>query len=112
MHEPPDTLGEPERELWTKTLEQFEFSDDASLALLRSALEAHQLGRECWEQIQQDGLTHKGRPHCLLITLRDSRKAFAALLRQLDLEPVERRSPGRPAARGPNLALLKPRHKP
>lgn len=108
LHEAPETLGEPERELWAKTVEQFEFSDDASLALLRSALEAHQLGRECWEQIQQEGLTHKGRPHVLLITLRDARKAFAAIMRQLDLEPVERRSPRRPPQRGAtNLSVLK-----
>lgn len=107
MRQPPETLGEPERELWAQTLDQFEFHDDASLALLRSALEAHELARTAWAQIQLDGLMVDGKPHPLLLALRDARKAFAAIMRQLDLEPAERRSPGRPAARGPNLSLLK-----
>jgi hypothetical protein len=110
MREAPETLGEPERELWDRTLEQFEFNDDASLALLRSALEAHQLARESWDRVQADGLMVKGRPHPLLLTLRDSRKAFGALLRQLDLEPVERRPPGRPPRyAGASLEVVKRR---
>jgi hypothetical protein len=96
-HKPPAHLGEIEARLWGKVMREFGIADAPGIALLTQALEAHQLARECREIIDSEGLMVGGKPHPLLVTLRDARKAFGAFMKQLnfDLEPLND-SPGRP----------------
>ena len=94
---PPAHLGALERDMWTNILRDYGISDRPGLALLTQALESHQLARECRETIDRDGLMPGGKPHALLVTLRDARKAFGVFVKQLnfDMEPLNDR-PGRP----------------
>lgn len=94
----PEHLGELERDLWVTITRDYALDDAPGLALLAQALEAHQLARECRETIDKEGLMIAGKPHPLLITLRDARKCFGVFLKQcnFDLEPLHGR-PGRPS---------------
>jgi hypothetical protein len=92
----PDTLQAPEQALWDAITREFDLGDASGRALLQAALEARQRARECRELIDRDGLLLDGKPHPLLVAERDARKAFAAIMRQLDLEPGTQRPVGRP----------------
>jgi P27 family predicted phage terminase small subunit len=88
---PPAHLGEPEQHLWTTTLADYAAATQMSLAVLRTALEAHQRARECREVIARDGMTLPARGgqlkvHPLLATERDARQAFLAGVKALGLE--------------------------
>lgn len=93
----PRHLDAPERRLWRDIGADFAAWDAASLATLRSALEAHQRMRQARESIDADGATFRDRfgqlrPHPLIAAERDARSAFLALLRALRLlEPGEDR---------------------
>ena len=72
----PEHLAPTEQRLWAETVAQFAVDDAPGLSLLTQACEAHQLARECRERIDLDGLMPGGKPHPLLLTLRDARKAL------------------------------------
>lgn len=88
---PPTHLEPPERVLWGEVHQAFMLDDAASLALFRSALEAHQRARRCREAIDRDGEAVRDRwqqlkPHPLLSAERDARAAFLAAMRALNLD--------------------------
>jgi phage terminase small subunit len=87
----PDHLEAPEAALWGELLETFALDDAAALALLRTALEAHQRARRCRETVDTDGEAVRDRfgqikPHPLLAAERDARAAFLAGMRALNLD--------------------------
>jgi P27 family predicted phage terminase small subunit len=89
--DPPEHLGEPERQIWRDTFKDFDFDSRAAIAVLAVALEAHMLARQCREAIARDGLTLVGRdnqlkPHPLLAVERDARQSFLSAIRNLGLE--------------------------
>jgi P27 family predicted phage terminase small subunit len=89
--DPPHHLGKAEQEIWRDVLHDYEINSQTSLAVLRTALEAHQRARECREAIKREGLTIVGRDgqakaHPLLAVERDARQAWLAALRVLGLE--------------------------
>jgi hypothetical protein len=57
----PKHLKPPEAELWRGIVTEHAFTDVASLALLRTALETHQRARLCREAIDADGITSRDR---------------------------------------------------
>jgi P27 family predicted phage terminase small subunit len=89
--EPPDHLGEPERQIWAGVFRDFDLSTEASIAVLCTALEAHQRARECREAVARDGMTLEGRDgqlkvHPLVAAERDARAAWLAGIRALGLD--------------------------
>lgn len=93
----PKHLDGPERRLWREIGSDFASWDAASLATLRSGLEAHARMRQSREAIESDGATFRDRfgqlrPHPLIAAERDARTAFIATLRALHLlEPEDDR---------------------
>ncbi len=88
---PPAHLEPVEQAMWLAFLAGHTFDDAASLAMLRTALEAHQRARRCREQIDRDGEAIKDRfgqlkPHPLLAAERDARAAFLSAMRALNLD--------------------------
>jgi phage terminase small subunit len=88
---PPSHLERPEKELWRELMESHCFDDAASLALLRTALEAHQRARRCREAVDRNGEAVEDRfgqlkPHPLLAAERDARAAFLSGMRALNLD--------------------------
>jgi P27 family predicted phage terminase small subunit len=87
----PHHLGKAEQRIWRDTLRDYEITSQTSLAVLTTALEAHQRARECREVIKREGMTMAGRDgqakvHPLLAVERDARQAWLAALRVLGLE--------------------------
>ncbi len=87
----PRHLEPEERRMWRDITTEFSFDDPASLALLRSALEAHQRARRCRLVIDQEGEAvrdrfNQSRAHPLLAAERDARAAFLAAMRALNLD--------------------------
>lgn len=87
----PKHLEAFERRMWREWTAAHQFGDEASLALLRTTLEAHQRSRHCREQIDRDGEAMKDRfgqlkPHPLLAAERDARSAFFAGMKSLNLD--------------------------
>jgi len=77
--------------MWREITAEFDFGDPASLALLRSALEAHMRARRCRVAIDRDGEAVKDRfgqlrAHPLLGAERDARAAFLSSMRALNLD--------------------------
>jgi P27 family predicted phage terminase small subunit len=88
---PPKHLGTPERELWRGILQDFKLDNAAAIAMLCTALEAHQRAREARETIDREGMSFKTshgqtRVHPLLTVERDARSAFITSMRALGLE--------------------------
>jgi P27 family predicted phage terminase small subunit len=88
---PPAHLGEPERLIWASVFADFKLETGASIAVLKTALEAHQCAREARERIKADGMVVAGRDgqikaHPLLATERDARQAWLYGLRTLGLD--------------------------
>jgi hypothetical protein len=86
----PAHLGDEERQIWDGIVRQWR-GTDASLALLTSGLESHMRARQCREVIAQDGMTVLGRDneiksHPLLGPERAAHRAFAQVLRQLNIK--------------------------
>lgn len=101
----PNHLSKEARRIWKEILEEYDIADAAGLHILRVALEAYDRAQAAREAIDQDGMTLKDKfgqtkPHPLLPIERDSRAAFLAGLKalNLDLEPLRDR-PGRPAGK-------------
>lgn len=100
----PSHLTEEAKRLWTEIIEEFAIGDAAGLKILRVCLEAFDRAQAARAAIDADGLTVLDRfgqtkSHPLLPIERDSRAAFLAGLKalNLDLEPLK--GPGRPAGR-------------
>jgi P27 family predicted phage terminase small subunit len=101
----PNHLSREAKKLWTAILEEYDISDAAGLHILRVALEAYDRAQAARKTIDKEGMTmhdkfNQLKPHPLLPIERDSRAAFLAGLKalNLDLEPL-RDKPGRPGGR-------------
>ena len=102
---PPGHLTKEAKEIWTEILTEYSIDDAAGLRILRVSLEAFDRWQAARTAIDRDGLTvidkaGQVKSHPLLPIERDSRAAFLAGLKglNLDLEPL-RSGPGRPAGR-------------
>ena len=89
--EPPSHFGEAEQRIWRDIFSDYEFSTKTAIAVLTTALEAHQRARECREAILREGMTVVGRDgqakvHPLLAVERDARQAFLSAVSTLGLE--------------------------
>lgn len=98
-------LSREARRLRRQLINEYEIEDPGGLAVLRTALEAFDRMRLCQAAIARDGLTFSDRwgqlrPHPLIAAERDSRAAWLASLKQLnlDVEPLKD-GPGRPGGR-------------
>ena len=95
-------LSHKAKRLRRSILEQFEFSDDASLAVLDTAMRALDLMHAAQAQVDREGLTVRGdrggtKAHPSLTTLRDARSSFLQCLKALRLDPEQASNPvGRP----------------
>jgi len=101
----PSHLTAEAKKIWREILDEYDVNDAAGLRILRVALEAFDRAQAARATIDKDGMTIKDKfdqtkPHPLLAVERDSRAAFLAGLKalNLDLEPLKDR-PGRPAGR-------------
>lgn len=102
---PPAHLSKEARKIWTEILTEYSIDDAAGLRILRVALESFDRAQAARVAIDKDGMTcvdkaGQTKPHPLLACERDSRAAFLAGLKalNLDLEPL-RDGPGRPPGR-------------
>jgi len=98
----PKHLSPESRKFWKALVNQSEIGDAAGLKILRVALESFDRAQAARQAIDQDGLTMldkngQKKAHPLLPVERDSRAAFLAGLKalNLDLEPLKD-MPGRP----------------
>ena len=87
---PPKHLEKPERILWGKIVALYSF-DDAALALLASAMEAHGRMRRCREIVDRDGEVISDRfgqskPNPATTIERDARSAFHQAMKMLSLD--------------------------
>jgi len=101
----PKHLSAESKKVWKAIVEEYQISDVAGLRILRVALEAFDRSQKCRLSIAKIGLLIKDKfgqlkPHPLLPIERDSRAAFLAGLKalNLDFEPLRDR-PGRPGGR-------------
>ena len=105
MTKAPKHLTPEARRIWKGIIDEYDIDDAAGLNILRVSLEAFDRAQTARAQIDIDGMTVQDKagqvkPHPLLPVERDSRAAFLAGLKalNLDLEPL-RNSPGRPPGR-------------
>ena len=104
-NEVPGHLSKESKKIWAEILDEYGISDCAGLRILRIALESFDRAQSCRETIDKQGLTvidkaEQIKPHPLLACERDSRAAFLAGLKALNLsiEPL-RDKPGRPSGK-------------
>jgi len=102
---PPTHLSREAKKIWSDLVAEYDIDDPAGLRILRVSLEAYDRAQAARTQIDRVGMMFKDRfgcpkPHPLLPVERDSRAAFLAGLKalNLDIEPLHDR-PGRPAGR-------------
>jgi P27 family predicted phage terminase small subunit len=102
---PPAHLTKESKTIWREILSEYQIDDAAGYRILRTALEAFDRAQAAREAIDNQGMTIADKfgqikPHPLLPIERDSRAAFLAGLKalNLDLEPLRDR-PGRPEGR-------------
>ena len=102
---PPGHLSKEGQEIWCDILQEYAIDDAAGMRILRVALEAYDRAQAARAAIDKTGMMFNDRfgapkPHPLLPIERDSRAAFLAGMKalNLDLEPLRDR-PGRPAGR-------------
>lgn len=101
----PKHLSGEAKKIWKDLLDEYGIEDIAGLKILHVALEAFDRAQAARAAIDKEGMTvtdkfKQVKPHPLLPIERDSRAAFLAGLKalQLDLEPL-RDKPGRPEGR-------------
>jgi P27 family predicted phage terminase small subunit len=100
----PNHLSIEAKQIWKSILSEYSINDAAGLRILRVSLEAFDRAQAAREKIDQEGMTIteklQTKPHPLLPIERDSRAAFLAGLKalNLDLEPL-REGPGRPGGK-------------
>jgi P27 family predicted phage terminase small subunit len=102
---PPTHLSREAKKIWTDIVSDYQIDDVAGLKILRVSLEAYDRAQAARANIDKTGMMFKDRfgcpkPHPLLPIERDSRAAFLAGLKalNLDIEPL-RDGPGRPPGR-------------
>jgi P27 family predicted phage terminase small subunit len=102
---PPKHLSSEAKKIWRSLTTEFDLCDMAGQKILAAALEAFDRAAAARQAIDRDGMTvldksNQIKPHPLLACERDSRAAFLAGLKalNLDLEPVKN-GPGRPSGR-------------
>jgi P27 family predicted phage terminase small subunit len=98
----PGHLSREAKKIWKEVIFEYLIEDVAGLRILRVALESFDRAQAAREQIDREGMTvtdkfNQVKPHPLLPIERDSRAAFLAGLKalNLDLEPLRDRT-GRP----------------
>ncbi|MFO7606171.1 MAG: hypothetical protein R6W72_07725 [Desulfurivibrionaceae bacterium] len=103
MKRAPDHLSKDAGDIWRGLMDEFDLDDTAAQKILSVALEAYDRAQAARIAINRDGMVVRDKfdqikPHPLLANERDSRAAFLAGLKalNLDLLPLEN-SPGRPA---------------
>ena len=101
----PAHLSSEAKTIWKEILSEYQIEDAAGLRILRVSLEAFDRAQAAREAIDREGMTvtdkfEQMKPHPLLPIERDSRAAFLAGLKalNLDLEPL-RDGPGRPGGK-------------
>ena len=101
----PNHLSKESKKIWSEILTEYSIDDAAGLRILRVALEAYDRAQAARAAIDKTGMMFNDRfgapkPHTLLPIERDSRQAFLAGMKalNLDLEPP-RHKPGRPPER-------------
>ena len=104
-NQPPGHLTDESMVIWQELLSEYDLNDSAGLRILRVSLEAFDRAQAARQAIDAQGMTFSDKfgqpkPHPLLAIERDSRAAFLAGLKalNLDLEPLRDR-PGRPSGR-------------
>lgn len=88
----PGHLSDEAAEKWEELRVEWRIDDKAGLMMLTKAFEAWDRAERCRIRIDEDGEAITDRfdqmkPHPLLACERDSRAAFASLIRQLGIEP-------------------------
>ena len=98
----PMHLSKEAKLIWKRILTDYLIDDAAGQKILEAALESYDRAKLARRTIDKDGMTFKDKfgqikPHPLLPIERDSRAAFLAGMKalNLDLEPL-RDHPGRP----------------
>lgn len=100
----PGHLSKEAKQVWKELIDEYGIDDAAGLRIMRVSLEAFDRAQAARAAIDRDGLTvidkaGQVKSHPLLPHERDSRAAFLAGLKalQLDLEPIKGigRPPGR-----------------
>ena len=87
----PAHLSKESKQIWKEILAEYSIDDAAGLRILRVALEAFDRAQSARETISRDGMTvidkaEQIKPHPLLPIERDSRAAFLAGLKALNLD--------------------------
>lgn len=96
---PPSHLEAPESDFYERMVVEYGIDDAGGLALLTAACESRGRARRCREIIDTAGeLTAEGKPHPLLLTERDNRKAFVATINLMGLDVEPAGAVGRPTA--------------
>ena len=97
----PKHLSAEAKRIWKDILQEYAIDDSAGLRILQAACEAYDRAQTAREKIKVEGMTHIDRwgqtkPHVLLPIERDSRAAFLAALKQLNLDLEPLKAIGRP----------------
>jgi P27 family predicted phage terminase small subunit len=88
----PQHLSDEAKRLWRDLSRDYELSDAAAQAVLRSLCETLDWMRTCQEAIKQQGMTVPGsrrgtrRPHPLLKEVTEARRHMLACFRALNLD--------------------------
>ena len=105
MYTTPKHLSSTAQKIWQEIAEDYQITDCAGQRILQVACEAFDRAQAAREKIDTDGMTITGRDgqiknHPLVTVERDSRAAFLAGLKalNLDLEPLKS-APGRPGGK-------------
>ena len=101
---PPFHLSDESKLIWREILKEYAIDDAAGLRILRVALESFDRSQSAREAIDRDGLTivdkfGQIKSHPLLPIERDSRSAFLAGLKGLNLDIEPLKGIGRPPGR-------------
>jgi P27 family predicted phage terminase small subunit len=102
--EPPSHLSAEARKIWDELLSEYVIEDTAGLKILRVACEAFDRCQSARRLIDADGMTvidkaGQTKSHPLLPIERDSRAAFLAGLKSLNLDYEPSKAVGRPPGR-------------
>jgi len=97
-------LSDEAKKIWKEILSEYEIQDAAGLRILRVSLESFDRAQAAREAIDRDGMTlvdkfSQIKSHPLLPIERDSRAAFLAGLKALNLDIEPLKSIGRPPGR-------------
>ena len=100
----PKHFSTEARKIWREILDEYQIEDSAGLRILRVSLESFDRAQSARKSIDKVGLLVKDKwgqvkPHPLLPIERDSRAAFLAGLKALNLDIEPLRDIGRPGGR-------------